>query len=173
MYNDEPRFTSADVGRIADLDPSTVEDWGRRGVIAVKTELYGTGDALRFAAMRSLTGHGVAVYRAAETLRRIEETQGKFWKAALDKCAAGVAHVYVYTAFYSSQAFGVFLYAGDSAAADAFIMQAMQDGNEGELVDESADIFTPPSPVPENPSCRVARYDVGPDLRRAFQEMSR
>ncbi len=164
----ETRLTAADVARIADLDPSTVEDWTRRGVVPTTATDYTRADALRFTVVRSPMGHGVPVFRAAETLRRIEETQAQYWRAALDECARGEAHVYIFTVFYNSQAFGVFLYAGDSRTADAFIQNSMADGTAGEFVDASV----PDYPVPEGaPPSRVARYDIGPDLRRAFREM--
>jgi hypothetical protein len=170
------QYTPEEVGRVADLDISTVKDWAVRGVVPVEDSArYSVMDALRFTAVHSLVGHGMAVYRAAETLRRIEDTQAKFWRAALDKCAAGAAHVYVYTAFYNSQAFGVFLYAGDSATADAYIQNSMADATSGELVDDSieaADLITGAADriAPgDTPFTRVARFDIGPDLRRAFR----
>ena len=171
MNPNDHRFTGADVARIADLDPTTVQDWARRGLVPVKKRgLYTKTDALRFAAVRSLTGHGVPVYRAAEMFQQIEGTQGEEWRKALDKCAAGEPHVFVYVAFFSSQAFGTFLYAGSSAETDAFILDSLADGTAGERVPEDG---TMPYPIAEDvPRYRVARYDIGPDLRRAFMELA-
>jgi hypothetical protein len=164
------RYTAAEIAHFADIVPETVEDWKLRGLVPVAGSNYSSEDALRFTAVASLAAHGVPVYRAAETVRRIEETQGPAWKAALRKCEAGEAHVYVYTVFYSSQAFGTFLYAGDSAKADAFIQASMSDASAGELVGDDDPISD--YPVTEDaPRCRVARYDIGADLRRAFVQM--
>lgn len=167
-------YTHAKVAQAADLDPDTVRDWTDRGLVKVEgPEPYSALEAIRFTAVRSLVGHLLPVYRAAEIVRIAEEQQPTFWTKTIEDCAQGKRdHVFLYVAAKGAFGFGVFLLAWHSANPPD---PDFSDASEGELtpagetVDEMFAAYTKEMQDPERPFNRVARYDISGDIRRAVR----
>ncbi len=155
-----------DVGRIADLEETTVIDLTDRGVLTAQADgSYAVIDALRFAAVGSLTKAGVPLYRAAEAIARVEGGQ-QFWLDA----GTPQEHLWIYAISFGSQVFRAVHFAGDSAAADRKITEQFGDGGSDFVPDSSGDSMEYPQ-APGAPRFRIARYDIGADLRLALREI--
>jgi hypothetical protein len=166
-------MNASDVGRIADLEKSTVIEWTDRGVLTAQADgSYAVIDALRFAAVGSLVKAGVPVYRAAEAIGRVEGDQ-RFWLDA----GTPQEHLWIYAITFGSQVFRAVHFAGDSAAADREIQErfgnpsdsgsdVIQNIGDGEIEYEYPQ-------APGAPLFRIVRYDIGADLGLALREIAK
>ena len=165
-------MNASDVGRIADLEETTVTGWTNRGVLMAQADgTYAVIDALRFAAVGSLVKAGVPVYRAAEAIARAEGDQ-QFWLDA----GTPQEHLWIYAITFGSQVFRAVHLTGDSAAADQKIRERFGnpgDSGAGAISDSSeAVVMDMEYPqTPRSPRFRIVRYDIGPDLQLALREI--
>lgn len=166
-------MNTSDVGRIADLEETTVLDWTNRGALTAQADgSYAVIDALRFAAVGSLVKAGVPVYRAAEAIARVEGDQ-QFWLDA----GTPQEHLWIYAITFGSQVFRAVHFTGDSAAADQRIQE--QFGNPADSGSDviqntgDGDIEYEYPQTPGAPPFRIVRYDIGPDLRFALLEIGK
>lgn len=163
-------MNASDVGRIADLEETTVLDWTDRGVLTAQADgSYAVIDALRFAAVGSLVKAGVPVYRAAEAIARVEGDQ-QFWLDA----GTPQEHLWIYAVTFGSQVFRAVHFAGESVAADQRIQEQFgnpADGGAGVSPNIGDGEYEYPQ-APGAPPFRIVRYDIGPDLRFALQEIA-
>src|ERR1017187_4688612 len=156
-------MNASDVGRIADLEETTVTGWTNRGVLMAQADgTYAVIDALRFAAVGSLVKAGVPVYRAAEAVAWLEkrrewyllfrDSAGKVYDRVKEPFTPdgttplmrfsdeSKEHYYVYVVQYSSSlGIQVFGYAGDPVAADRFIEERLAEPTAGERIGQGED----------------------------------
>jgi hypothetical protein len=164
-------MNASDVGRIADLEETTVLDWTDRGVLTTQADgSYAVIDALRFAAVGSLMKAGVPVYRAAEAIARVEGDQ-QFWLDA----GTPQEHLWIYAITFGSQVFRAVHLTGDSVAADRKIREQFgnpQNSGSGVIPDNSDAVMDVQYPQnPGAPRFRIVRYDIGADLQLALREI--
>jgi hypothetical protein len=160
-------MNTSDVGRIADLEETTVLDWTNRGALTAQADgSYAVIDALRFAAVGSLVKAGVPVYRAAEAIARVEGDQ-QFWLDA----GTPQEHLWIYAITFGSQVFRAVHLTGDSAAADRRIQE--QFGNPAVQNVGDGDIEYEYPQAPGAPPFRIVRYDIGADLQFALREIAK
>ena len=152
------RFSIEDIARIADIAPSTAEEWIKRGYAIINSASACTvHGALCLTAVSSLVRHGLTPRRAAEVLKEFES------------CDIGPhEHLYVFVLTFGSQVSRTYFYAGDAAAAERYIQELFSvtpvPNSEGE--------YEAPMPL-EAPKFRIVRYDIGPDLQRALREIGK
>jgi hypothetical protein len=161
MNPNERRYTTAEAANAADLDPETITEWHIRGLVhAGVVDEYSVGEVLRFAAVRSLVGHLVPVYRASEIVREAASSNPENWAEMFWRCKNGESkHLWICVTNRGPEDISYLVYAGREIAA---VIETLN--RDMVFSWENNPKWKQPTREPK----RTAIYDIGPDICRAF-----